>query len=126
MRFPLIALNVLLACIAIQTSAHAAGDIETGRAVFDRKCASCHKIGPAARGTFGPHLNAIVGRQAGATSDYRYSEAMKTSKVVWTPDTLRAFIHAPNKVVPGNKMRFWGIGDDGEITDLLAFLQTVR
>ncbi len=54
MRFPLIALNVLLACIAMQTSAHAAGNIETGRAVFDRKCASCHKIGPAARGTFGP------------------------------------------------------------------------
>ncbi|SFD05402.1 cytochrome c [Cupriavidus sp. OV038] len=123
MRFPLIALT---ACLVMQASAHAAGDIETGRAVFDRKCASCHKIGPAARGTFGPHLNGIVGRPAGTTSDYRYSDAMKTSKVVWTSETLRAFIHAPNKVVPGNKMRFWGIGDDSEITDLLAFLQTVR
>ncbi len=123
MRFPFLA---LLAGIAIQTSAHAAGDIETGRAVFDRKCASRHKIGPAARGTFGPHLNAIVGRPAGTTSDYRYSDAMKTSKVVWTPRRSAPSSTPRNKVVPGNKMRFWGIGDDSEITDLLAFLQTVR
>lgn len=112
--------------LALSAPAHADGDPQTGKAVFDRKCASCHKIGPSARGTFGPQLNAIVGRPAGRTDDFRYSEAMKTSKVVWTPETLRAFLHAPDKVVPGNKMRFWGIGDAREITDLLAFLQTVR
>jgi len=117
---------VLIAGLALQAQAqvHAAGDPQAGKAIFDRRCASCHKIGPSARAAFGPHLNAIVGRTAGSTTDFRYSDAMKASNLVWTPDRLRAFIHTPDKVVPGNKMRFWGIGDDREISDLLAFLQT--
>lgn len=49
---------------------------------------------------------------------------MKDSAVVWSPETLSAFIKDSEAVVPGNKMRFWGIGDQDKIDSLLLYLQT--
>lgn len=100
------------------------GDAEAGRAEFAR-CRSCHKAGPSARSGFGPQLTGIVGRRAGAATDYRYSAAMKNSGVVWTAPVLAAFLKAPQQVVPGNNMRFWGISDDQRIANLLAYLRTL-
>ncbi|MDE2600028.1 MAG: cytochrome c family protein [Rhodocyclaceae bacterium] len=105
-------------------AACAAGDPAAGRQAF-AKCASCHQLG-SPRSGFGPHLHGIVGRPAAAATDFRYSEAMRGSGIVWTEDALRAFLKAPGKVVPGNAMRFTGIGSDREIDDLLAYLRTTR
>lgn len=91
-----------------------------------QKCVNCHQVGPSARGNFGPQLNGIVGRTAGTTKDYKYSAAMRSSGVVWTEAKLRAFIKSTDDVVPGNKMRFFGIRDEKQITDLLAYLQTFK
>jgi cytochrome c len=101
-----------------------AGDPLAGAASF-RKCASCHQVGPEARAGFGPHLNGLFGRRAGST-EYRYSPAMKQSGIVWNERTLAAFLRAPSDVVPGTKMRFWGIGDDRQIANLIAYLRQYR
>jgi cytochrome c len=115
---------VLAVFCALSDPARAAGDAVAGKAVFAAKCASCHSVGPSARAGFGPHLNAVVGRQAGSTSDYRYSPAMKRAGIVWNEQNLSAFIEAPGKLVPDNKMRFWGIGDKKQREDLVAYLRT--
>ncbi len=113
----------LLALALCVPSAEAGDDPHAGKAAFDRKCASCHQVGPAARSGFGPQLNGIVGRKAGAADDYRYSSAMRGSGIVWSDKTLAAFLRAPERVVPGNRMRFWGIGSAQQIDDLLAYLR---
>jgi len=118
------ALSALL--LALPLAAHAAGNPQAGKALFATRCASCHSIGPSARGGFGPQLNAVFGRRAGTTSDYQYTQAMKTSGIVWSQETLSAFIKAPSKVVPGTRMRFWGMSDAQQIEDLLAYLQTFQ
>lgn len=100
------------------------GNVEAGRAEFAR-CQWCHQAGPSARSGFGPQLTGIVGRRAGAATDYRYSAAMKHSGVVWTEPMLAAFVKAPQKVIPDNKMRFWGIADEQRIAHLLAYLRTL-
>ena len=115
----------MFALVAACSSAYAAGNIEAGRAAF-AKCASCHQVGPSARGGFGPQLNNIVGRTAGRTADFNYSTAMKKSGIVWSDQTLAAFLQAPGDVVPGNKMRFYGISDPQQISDLLAYLHSFR
>jgi cytochrome c len=102
------------------------GNVQTGKETFTRLCASCHRVGPSARGAFGPQLNGVFGRKAGSTADYRYSDAMKTSNVVWSDATLGAFVQSPGKVVPGTKMRFWGMSDPQQIADLLAYLRTFQ
>lgn len=101
-----------------------AGNVEAGRAEFAR-CQWCHQAGPSARSGFGPQLTGIVGRRAGAATDYNYSAAMKNSGIVWTAPVLAAFVKAPQKLVPDNKMRFWGIADEQRIANLLAYLRTL-
>ncbi|MDK3025371.1 cytochrome c family protein [Cupriavidus taiwanensis] len=126
MRRTAATLLALTVFTALPTAATAAADLQAGKALFATRCASCHHVGRNARAGFGPQLNGIFGRAAGSTPDFQYSEAMRTSKVVWSHDTLRAFIHSPGKVVPGTKMRFWGLSDDKQISDLLAYLQTFK
>lgn len=99
------------------------GNAEAGKAAF-RKCASCHQVGPAARGGFGPKLTGVIGRKAGATTDYKYSTAMKNANIVWTEQNLAGFLAAPSDFIPGNNMRFWGIGNQQQLADLLAYLRT--
>lgn len=123
--------KVLVAC-ALASSAQVAfavvpaGDAVAGKAAFT-PCASCHQIGPSARAGFGPQLNGIVGRRAGATPDYRYSAAMKSSNIVWSEQALAAFIKDAEGTVPGTKMRFFSLGySDRKIADLIAYLRTLR
>jgi cytochrome c len=114
-----------LAALLCGPDAHAAApDLAAGKAAF-AKCASCHQVGKFAHGGFGPQLNGVIGRAAGSTADFKYSPAMKASRLTWTEKNLAAFLRAPSEVVPGNKMRFWGIGDEQEITNLLAYLRTL-
>jgi cytochrome c len=108
---------------AVMPSAWSGGDPALGKAAFAR-CASCHQVGPSARGGFGPQLNGLIGRRAGSTPDFRYSDAMMSSGIVWTEDRLRAFLKAPGRIVPGNNMRFFGLGNERQIDDLLAYLRT--
>ena len=103
----------------------AAGDAKVGEALFKR-CASCHQVGTYAQGGFGPQLNAIVGRRAASTKDYKYSEAMRKSGLVWDEKTLAAYLRAPHDVVPGTSMRFWGIKDEQQVADLLSYLRTLK
>lgn len=122
----MIAAAVLIAasCAAgAAPSALPAGDIVAGKASF-AKCANCHQVGPSARAGFGPQLNGIVGRQAGSTKDFHYSDAMKKAGFVWTDARLRAFLKSPDDVVPGNKMRFWGIRNEQDLSNLIAYLRT--
>ncbi|NVI83878.1 cytochrome c family protein [Janthinobacterium rivuli] len=126
---PLAAAALLLAPVTVaQAAAPAAaaaltGNAEAGKAAF-RKCASCHQVGPSARGGFGPKLTGVIGRKAGATTDYKYSAAMKNANIVWTEQNLAGFLKAPSYFIPGNNMRFWGIGNAQQVADLLAYLRT--
>ena len=101
------------------------GNARAGEAAF-LKCASCHQVGKYAQPAYGPQLNAIVGRKAGTSAGYKYSAAMKRSGLVWTEANLAAFLRAPHDVVPGTSMRFWGIGDEQQVADLLAYMRGLR
>ena len=109
--------------LALAGCAPSGTDAATGARLFTQ-CAGCHQIGPNAHGGFAPELNKLFGRRAGSTPDFAYSAAMKASGVVWNERTLADFLHDPDKLVPGTRMRFWGIGDEREIAALLAYLHT--
>jgi len=116
--------RLILISLLLAAQAHAAGDPNHGQQLF-RRCASCHAVGPYASAGYGPQLNHIVGRRAAATTDYKYSEAMKKSGLVWDEKTLAAFVRAPHDLVPGTAMRFWGIKDEQQVADLLSYLKTL-
>jgi cytochrome c len=110
----------------LSVQAQAAGDAEAGATLFKRICGGCHQVGESARGSFGPQLNGVFGRPSGSTTDYQYSDAMKSAGIVWTRETLTAYLEAPKELVPGTRMIFWGLSDPEKIDNLLAYLQTFQ
>jgi len=87
-------------------------------------CAACHSLEPD-RNMTGPSLADLWNRKAGGLASFpRYSQALKSSNVVWDDKTLDAWIADPQHVVPGKPMTFQGIKDAQQRTDLLAFLKS--
>jgi cytochrome c len=116
-RTPLI---LLLAFVAAPQAAQSADPAE-GQVAF-AKCKICHTVDAAGRSVVGPNLHGVFGRKAGTSGQFAYSEAMKNSGIVWDDDSLAKYLRSPREFIPGNKMAFPGVKDDGQIADLLAYL----
>src|SRR6056297_1702486 len=117
---------VLAALWGGAASAEEIGDAERGEEVYDY-CVGCHEVGQGAEDGIGPHLNGIFGREAGAHEGFAYSEAMErmgTDGLVWTLETLDAYIENPRALVSKTRMSFSGLEDAQERADLLAYLRT--
>ena len=102
------------------------GDVKRGETLF-RDCSSCHQVGPDAENRIGPHLNGIFGRKAGSVGDdYRYSKGlarMGADGLVWSFDTLDAYIENPKALVSDTRMAYRGMKDEKDRADLLAYLR---
>lgn len=106
------------------SSGLADGDVERGRVIFAR-CSGCHDIGRGAAHRTGPHLNNLFDRTAGAVDGYAASLPLVAAGLrglVWTDDTLFAYLNAPQVMVPGTDMPLIGLDDPQDRADLLAFL----
>ena len=110
-----------VAMIAALPAAAMAADPENGKTVFN-KCKACHQVD---KNAVGPHLGGVVGRKAASVEGFAYSDALKKSDLTWDEATLDKWLAAPSKLVPGTKMIFAGIKDDGERGDLIAYLKTL-
>jgi cytochrome c len=110
------------AAMAVSASVAVAQDAAAGQQVFNR-CLPCHAVGPDAENKIGPELNGLDGRHSGSAPNYSYSDANKTSGIVWGEATFKEYIKNPAAMVPGTKMAFAGIKNDQEINDLWAYLK---
>ncbi|PTM55009.1 c-type cytochrome [Phreatobacter oligotrophus] len=99
-----------------------AADPAAGERIF-AQCRACHQIGPTARNGVGPQLNGIFGRKAGSVAGFNYSPAYQALNKVWDEDNFRVYIRNPREVTPGTRMVFNGLRDEGQITNLIAFLK---
>jgi cytochrome c len=115
-----------LALMVFQSqAAQAIGDPKRGADAFSETCAVCHSA-TKGKNKYGPSLFGLIGRRAGSVPDYAYSESMKQSGFLWTPNKLDAYIDHPKQVVPGNKMPFNGLADDKDRADIIAYLSTLH
>jgi cytochrome c len=115
----------LLTAVAISiVSASAAGaqDVAAGAASF-KKCAACHDVGPTAKNKLGPILNGLDGRKSGTVAAYKYSDANKNSGTTWDEASFLDYIKDPKAKMPGTKMTFPGIKNEGEAKSLWAYLK---
>jgi cytochrome c len=114
------------ALLAMTGYAQAEGDATKGEAVF-KKCKVCHMVGPGAKNNVGPNLTGVVGRKAGTSADFKYSQAMidagATKGITWSDETIDQYLAAPTTFVPGNKMLFVGLKDAAERADVIAYLK---
>lgn len=110
----------IVAVIASMGTA-AAQDAAAGEQDFS-VCRACHQVGPDAVNMLGPELNGLDGRHSGTAPGYPYSEANKSSGIVWNEATFKQYIKNPQAMVPGTKMAFTGIKDERKIADLWAYI----
>ncbi len=122
MRFgrTLPALLVVAAAVG-QCPVAAAADAERGEQIF-RKCAACHTTEAGGRNRVGPRLAGLFGRTAGTVADFRYTDALKSSGIVWDETTLDAYLKDSEGFVPGTKM-YGGLTLDVDRADLIAYLR---
>lgn len=113
---------VALALFAMFAAGSAeASDAAKGQKVF-AKCKTCHEVSTD-KNKIGPSLKGIIGRAAGSVEGFAYSDAMKSSGIIWGEDTLKVYLADPKKVVPGTKMSFAGLKKEDEIEDVIAYLE---
>jgi cytochrome c len=108
--------------VIASTAAALAQDAAAGEQSF-KKCTACHAVGEAAKNKIGPELNGLDGRPSGSAQGYAYSDANKKSGITWNESSFKAYIADPKAKMPGTKMVFAGIKNDGDAGDLWAYLK---
>lgn len=106
--------------------AEALGDPARGLSLFRRDCAFCHQIGEGAENAVGPALNRIFDRGAGAVEGFRYSPGLRRMAddgLVWSYETLDAYLANPRALVSGTRMSYRGMREAQDRHDLIAYLR---
>lgn len=110
-------------CIGV-TEVYAAPD---GADLYDQECGDCHSLARPARNKKGPSLIGIMGKPAAGVPNFAYSTALQASKILWTPETMDAYIKNPKAVVTGGgKMKYDGLANAAERAAIIEFLNTQK
>lgn len=99
-------------------------NIVAGEAFFNLRCQTCHNP-EAKKQTYGPSLNGVVGRPAGSIAEFTYSQALKSSGIVWTEASLAAWMADNDGMLPGTRMRHVGVEDKAEQEMIIAYLKSL-
>ncbi|MFC3204836.1 ankyrin repeat domain-containing protein [Aquamicrobium soli] len=102
----------------------ASASAESGKAIYDRTCGTCHLAAPGIPNPK-PNLWGIVGRPKASQSGIEYSSSMKDAGGTWTFEELNLFISNPARALPGTDMLFSGLQDEKQRVDLIAYLRTL-
>ena len=94
-----------------------------GAKIF-KKCAACHSIAEGGANKIGPALWGVIGRKAGAVSDYKYSKAMAAHGKAWSFDEMNGFLIKPKDWIKGTKMSFAGLKNPKERAAVILYMNT--
>lgn len=108
-------------------------DVSMGPAIVQGLCGGCHsfdasivlEVVPQSQQAIGPHLQGVYGRRAASVASYAYSEALKKLDVVWTDETLRAFLSDPLKYAPGTK-KLIAVKNETRLDEVIEYLKTAQ
>jgi cytochrome c len=99
------------------------GDAARGERLFNQQCKACHTVEKGGRNGIGPNLFGIFGQKAGAVDGFSFSEAMKTSGIVWDDKTMADYLKDPKGRVPSTKMVYAGLKQEAQVDDMVAYLK---
>ncbi|MDQ7001521.1 MAG: c-type cytochrome [Ghiorsea sp.] len=104
------------------------GDAMKGKKIA-KKCMACHTFEKGGRKKTGPNLFAVVGRDKGAASGFKYGTYLKNAPGSWTESDLRAWIKGSKAVAKaaGGKTKMPSQKIKGKkADDLIAYLKTLQ
>ena len=97
-----------------------------GEKLFKRKCGACHFV--TNKKKLGPGLAGVFGRTAGTFKPFNYSRAMKAAgrtnpPLVWSTQTIDAYLTNPKQYIPTNKMSLRPIRKPEERAAILTYME---
>jgi glucose/arabinose dehydrogenase/cytochrome c2 len=105
-----------------------AQDAERGDQIFQTNCALCHSssLGPGNTVVIkqGPTLVGVMGRKAGTSPHFGFTEALKDSGLSWIGATLDQYLTNPTTAVPGTTMSVT-VPEPSDRADVIAYLATL-
>jgi len=102
----------------------ASGDAAAGEKAV-RVCSACHTFDEGGGNRVGPNLYGVAGRPVASVESFNYSQALKEYGGEWTYERLDCYLKNPRECVPGNKMTYAGVKDDGKRADIIAYLASL-
>ncbi len=99
----------------------ASTSLEEGEKIF-KKCAACHSIAKGGGNKIGPALWGVLGRKAGALSDYKYSKSMAAYGKPWSFEEMNGFLIKPKDWIKGTKMSFAGLKNEKERAAVILYM----
>ena len=107
--------------LALAACGSKGGDATRGRELYVKECAACHSLSASTENA--PMHCGLFGRKAGTVPGFAYSEAMRSSGLVWDEKTLDEFLTAPYLVLSGTIMGFPGFALEADRADVIAYLK---
>ena len=97
-----------------------------GEKQFKRKCGACHFVTDKKK--LGPGLAGIFGRTAGTFKPFNYSRSMKAAgradpPLVWSAETIDAYLANPKEYIPKNKMSLRPIRKAEERAAIIKYME---
>ncbi|HWL68164.1 MAG TPA: c-type cytochrome [Geminicoccus sp.] len=115
-----LALTLALLTAQTMTSPALAQQAADGERLFRTRCGTCHSVEPG-QNRVGPSLAGVLGRTAGTLEGARYSPALRESGIVWSSETIDAYLANPRQLVPGTTMTI-GLRAPAERAAVIAYL----
>src|SRR5215475_5989774 len=104
----------------------ASANVEAGKALFQKDCATCHTIDKGGANKVGPNQWDIVGRKKASHEGFSYSSALQAKGGDWTYEDIDHMIFKPQAFVRGTKMAFAGLPKEQDRADVIAYLRTMN
>ena len=122
-------LTLLFFCI-ISASVHAAPTVEeldkadylNGKNVFQQRCSACHTLAANSANLIGPNLWHIFNRGVGDDINFRYSDSMSSSDLIWDKELIYKFLRGPQTLFPDSNMIIPEPVPEELLTDMIAFM----
>lgn len=95
---------------------------DKGERLFLR-CRTCHEVAAGKPNKVGPNLHGFWGKPAGHVETFKYSDALRSSGVVWDEKTLDVWLTHPTSLISGTTMAFIGLPDPADRDALIAYLR---
>ena len=107
-------LAVMMAARSFQDAVQS-GDLERGKAAFQRRCTGCHALDrDLDQDKEGPSLGGVYGRKAGSVAGFTYSDALRRSSTIWDKTSLEKWLTNPEAMAPGTIWTFtWRMRESG-------------
>jgi cytochrome c len=105
-----------------QSGTSTVGNALKGKEIYDARCSACHSVDD---NRVGPMHLGVFDRKASGVKNYRYSDALKKSKIVWNRDNLTAWLANPEMLIPGQRMGY-AMDNAQDREDVVAYLSTLK